>query len=233
MKNLVRLESDILARMHPNSRTPLYFYLSEKLEIDPRSFAEDCSKEKYFPYLDIESPELNILEEHFYKLADDIQVSIPHMLPQDIQIIFDYGQAIAATIDNYNVCSSREWRELNWYCRYDAFDSEIIGNRIQFKLCGSTPFELLEPWIFENKITCDIANVNDDFEYWSFASYQDGVRVKFEDTLDSGLLKVLMMIEEEKPTAERFKQIHRDCYEKKIPKQLLTTYLNGEAYPHI
>lgn len=230
VKKLCQLESDILARMHPNQSIPLYFFLSEKFAIAPHDFMSNTDKHKYFSYFDFE-PEF--LEDHFFKLEDDLQVSMPHMLPQDIQIIFDYGQAIATVIDNHSVSTSREWRKQFWHSRYDAFDSSIENNRIQFKTCGSAPFKLLEKWISENKLTCDIGNVQDDFEYWSFSSYKDGELVTFEDTLDSCLLKVLMLIEEEKPNAQTFKRIYRDTMDKNIPRHLLATYLNGEAYPHV
>lgn len=79
-----------------------------------------------------------------------------------------------------------------------------------------------------HKVSCDIANIQDDFEYWSFSSYKNGILVKHEDTRDEILLKVLMMVDEEKPTAQTFKRIYKDCYGKNIPKELLNTYLSGE-----
>lgn len=141
-----------------------------------------------------------------------------------------YVKVLSVVQDKYQVSSAREWREKFWHCRYDCFDSSILDNKIQFKTSGSIPMALLEPWIASNKISCDIANLQDDFEYWSFATYKNGVLVNFEDTLDEILLKVLMMIEEEKPNADTFKRIYKDCHDRSIPKSLLQTYLSGEAY---
>lgn len=140
---------------------------------------------------------------------------------------------ITNTCHNYKISSSRDWREKNWGSRFDCFDATVINNKIQFKTNGSAPYQLLEKWIKTYKISCDIANLQDDFEYWSFASYKDGELVKFEDTLDEILLKVLMMIDEKKPTVSLFKQIYRDIFDTAIPKDRLNTYRNGEIYAHL
>ena len=143
----------------------------------------------------------------------------------------EYNAVLADVQNKYELSSSREWREQFWHSRTDCFDALISDHKIQFKTTGSIPFDLLQPWIETHKISCDIANLQDDFEYWSFSSYKDGILVKFEDTLDEILLKVLMMIEEEKPTAQTFKRIYRECNDKTIPKELLAAYRSGEIYP--
>lgn len=144
----------------------------------------------------------------------------------------EYVKILSIVQDKLQVSSAREWCEKFWHCRFDCFNSFIADNKIQFKTSGSIPMGLIEPWIASNKISCDIANLQDDFEYWSFATYKDGVLVKFEDTLDDILLKVLMMIDEEKPNAETFKRIYKECNDRSIPKSLLKTYMSGEAYMH-
>lgn len=224
---LEKLEREIVSIMHPNYKIALYYFLSQKCSISPDIMAADESKNRYF---DIDS-ELDV--DSLFKLEDDILVSIPHMLSQNIDLLYSFGEAIYLVICDHGVGTSREWREKFWFSRYDAFDSSIEGNRIEFRTSGSTPLDLLEQWINSNQLTCDISNLQVDFEYWSFSSYKDGVLTTREDTLDTCLLKVLMMIEEKKPTAQTFKQIYNDCYAKKIPKQLLDIYMNGEAYSHL
>ncbi|EOZ8645362.1 hypothetical protein ACQWTT_001113 [Acinetobacter baumannii] len=137
---------------------------------------------------------------------------------------------IASIYQKYEISSSREWREVHWNCRFDCFDVVVLSNKLQFKTTGSTPIPLLEKWIKTHKLSCDIANIQDDFEYWSFSTYTDGELVKFENTLDEILLKVLMMVEEKKPTVSLFKKIYRNCFDAPIPKEILNTYRNGEIY---
>lgn len=142
----------------------------------------------------------------------------------------EYIEVLSEVQDKYQVSTAREWREKFWHCRYDCFDASIVDNTIQFKTSGSIPIDLLRPWIETNKISCDIANLQDDFEYWSFSSYKNGLLVKHQDTVDEVLLKVLMMVEGEQPTAQTFKRIYKNCHDKNIPKALLDTYLSGEKY---
>lgn len=163
--------------------------------------------------------EVQILAEHENNLFDPIKENQP-----------EYIKALSVVQDKFQISSAREWREKFWHSRTDCFDAFIMDNKIQFKTCGSIPIDLLQPWIETHKVSCDIANIQDDFEYWSFSSYKNGILVKHEDTLDEILLKVLMMVEEEKPKAQTFKRIYKDCYDKNIPKELLNTYLSGETY---
>lgn len=142
----------------------------------------------------------------------------------------EYIKALSVVQDKFLISSAQEWCEKFWHSRTDCFDAFIMDNKIQFKTIGSIPIDLLQPWIETHKVSCDIANIQDDFEYWSFSSYKNGILVKHEDTRDEILLKVLMMVDEEKPTAQTFKRIYKDCYGKNIPKELLNTYLSGEKY---
>lgn len=142
----------------------------------------------------------------------------------------EYIKALSVVQDKFLISSAQEWCEKFWHSRTDCFDAFIMDNKIQFKTIGSIPIDLLQPWIETHKVSCDIANIQDDFEYWSFSSYKNGILVKHEDTRDEILLKVLMMVDEEKPTAQTFKRIYKDCYGKNIPKELLNTYLSGENY---
>lgn len=187
---------------------------------------------------------LKLLEGKFHfglivPMPDDIaKLSIledQRLLPSFVgPINHDTNEAfLANTYQKYEISSSREWREKNWGCRFDCFDATVINNKIQFKTNGSAPYQLLEKWIKTYKVSCDIANLQDDFEYWSFASYKDGELIKFEDTHDESLLKVLMMIEEKKPPVSLFKRIYRDIFDTAIPKDKLDTYRNGELYAHL
>lgn len=118
----------------------------------------------------------------------------------------EYVKALSVVQDKFQLSSAREWREKFWHSRTDCFDAFIMDNKIQFKTSGSIPIDLLQPWI--------------------------ETLVKHQDTLDEILLKVLIMLDEEKPTAQTFKQIYRESFGKKIPKELLNTYLNGETYEY-
>ena len=180
----------------------------------------------------------NNLKHYFDIAGSDIGANV-HIVKRPLQqnldnlgIIFKYGQLICAVIDKYSTATARQWREKVWHSRYDAFSTEVGENYLQFKTEGSTPFLLFDQWIKENKLTCDIANVQDDFEYWSFTSYLDGEKVQHQNTLDSILSKVLTMVDGEKPTnANRFREIYRDMTGSAIPKDILKTYMNGEAAP--
>lgn len=186
----------------------------------PSNVIDDFMGEFTFDKIVPKPFEVKLLAEHENTLDYPINTDQP-----------EYVKVLSVVQDKYQVSSVREWSEKFWHCRFDCFNAYIADNKIQFKTSGSIPMALLEPWIASNKISCDIANLQDDFEYWSFASYKNGVLVKYEDTLDEILLKVLMMIEEEKPTADTFKRIYAECHNTRIPKTLLQTYLSGEVYP--
>lgn len=202
------------------SGAAMYAFLSEKLSKNAESIITDVNLNKYFSAVDVD----------IQKQYQVFILALKHNF-ENINLYYKYGKALCEAFDKFQVATPRQWREKFWHSRFDAFDSQVGDNFIQFKTEGSAPFELLEKWIKDNNLTCDIANIQDDFEYWSFTSYFGGDKVLHQDTLDTILSKVITMIDGEKPKANRFRQIYRDMTGSAIPKDILKAYMNGEAAP--